>query len=165
MVWHQETTYNSCESPVAIYAWIETGTQLDCTLIQPKFCWQEAYTKKTDQKSVLQNALTFHAVDLLDISKIVPADDFVDRDRYPFIKRNSSFLIEAFGGSQVMVFEARDESERQDIMDGLKLVVSRLGSKIIVGDCTVLNEFFSPFGAQVPGGIPSVIPQGSNYVD
>mmetsp|Transcript_20466 Transcript_20466/g.30740 ORF Transcript_20466/g.30740 Transcript_20466/m.30740 type:complete len:629 (+) Transcript_20466:46-1932(+) len=157
MVWHQEANQNSCEPPVAIHAWIETGTQLNTTLIQPKFCWQEAYTRKPDKKSVLQNALTFHAVDLLDISKIIPVDGIVTRDRYPFVKRNSCFLIEAFGGSHSMVFEARDETERQDIIDGLKLVVSRLGSKIIVGDGTVLNEFFTPFGAQVPGDIPLVL--------
>jgi hypothetical protein len=158
LVWHRESKQASAEPPVVIHAWIEHGSQLDSILVQPKFCWQEAYIKETQNKSVFKNSLTYHAVDLLDISKIMPIDDVVvDRERHPFVKRSSSFLVEAFGGFQEMIFEARDEAERDDIIEGLKLVVARLGSKIIVGDSTVLSEFFSPLGASVPGSIPDVL--------
>ena len=158
MVWHKESKLSASEPPVAVHAWIEYGSQLHSALIQPKFCWQEANRKETQIKSVFKNSLNFHAVDLLDISKVMPMENIIDRDRHPFAKLNSSFLIEAFGGCQQMVFEARDEGERDDIIEGLKLIVARLGSKIIVGDSSVLNEFFTPLGGiSVPGAVPSIL--------
>ena len=53
-----------------------------------------------------------------------------------------------------IVFEARNESERGHITEELKLIVSRLGSKIIARDNTVLDDYFywmilfTPLGAK-----------------
>ncbi len=191
LVWHNDTLLEPFGSPVAVHAWIEYGSQLPATLIQPKLCWKEIvkntnketvittndynnYNKVTTvlpssssissssstPREILNNptTFTFHGIDLLDISKIISMDDILDRTRYPLVQRNCCFLVEAFGGCQQMVFEARSEMERDDIMEGLKLIVSRLGSKIMVGDSTVLREFFSPLGSVVvPGGIPEIL--------
>jgi len=163
LIWHQQTTQNTSDSPIAIYAWIELGSQLNnYSLIQPKFCWQAINGNKETDKTVLAGTSTFHAVDLLDISKIIAVDSSLGREGFPFANRSSSFILEAFGGSIQMVFEARDELEREDIINGLKLVVSRLGSKIIIGDSTVLDEFFTPMRSVVPGGAPSIIATNEN---
>ena len=54
----------------------------------------------------------------------------IDRMKYPFAKRSCSFVIQSF--TKEMVFEAVCETERNDIVDGLKMMVARLGSKIQV---------------------------------
>ena len=112
LVWHREATEDSTDPPIAVHAWIEHGSQLDSALIQPKFCWRKNYGKETHNNSILKLSSRYHAIDLLDISKIVPAEYYVARDQYPFVKRSCSFVIEAF--DQEVVFEARDEIERDD---------------------------------------------------
>lgn len=155
-MWHKPSSTSS-NPPIAVHAWLEQGYQLRSALIQPKFCWQETHCKQTQSdKSIFDKSFTFHAVDLLDISKIIPVDDYIDRDKLPFVKTKCSFILEALGSSHVMVFEARDETERDNIIAGLKLVVARLSSKIIVGDKTVLYEFFNPHG-DVPGHVPAIL--------
>ena len=103
-------------------------------------------------KGVALNTRILHSVDLLDITKIV-ATEAVDRTKYPFAKCSCSFIVQSF--AKEMVFEAVCESERDDIVDGLQMMVARLGSKSLVGDGQVLNEFFTPIGASVPGNIPT----------
>jgi len=148
LVWHG----NENDSPVAVKAWVELGTQLQTALIQPKFMWHGTLGKdKHEVERRVLNKLTFHSLELLDITKVVPTEH-INRKRYPFAKRSHSFLIQAF--SKEMLFEAISEKERDDIVDGLKMTVARLGSKILVGDGRVLNEFFTPTGASVPGEPP-----------
>jgi len=52
-----------------------------------------------------------------------------------------------------MLFEAGSEVERDRLAYALKLAVARLGSKIIVGDAGVFDEFFVT-GNGVPGEAP-----------
>lgn len=154
LVWHG----NKDNSQVAVKAWIEPGSQLQSVLIQPKFMWQQTLGsgKRTTERRVL-NKRIFHSVDLLDITKIV-ATERIDRKKYPFAKRSCSFVVQSF--VREMVFEAVCEAERDDIVDGLKMMVARLGSKILVGDGQVLNEFFTPMGASVPGDLPTFASEG-----
>jgi len=157
LIWH--TTEDNTQ--LAVKAWIEPGSQLQSVLIQPKFMWQQTLGKnnrKTERRVL--NTRVFHSLDLLDITKIV-ATEQIDRMKYPFAKRSCSFVVQSF--TKEMVFEAVCETERNDIVDGLKMMVARLGSKILVGDGQVLNEFFTPIGASVPGDIPSFITEG-NFV-
>ncbi len=148
LLWHRPSTVDKIFHPIAVHAWIELGSQLDTTLIQPKFCWRKSYEKELHDRSVLR-IRRFNAVDLLDISKVVAVSKSIFRGKYPYMQRKSSYVIEAFG--QELLFEARNETERDDIVEGLKLLVARLGSKIMMGDGRVLDEFFSPLGATVPG--------------
>ena len=152
LVWHSATAERG--APCAVKAWIELGSRLHKTLIQPKFMWQETCmkTKSPSERSVL-NKLDLHWMQLLDITKIIATDE-IDRTKYPFAKRSSSFLIQSF--EKQLIFEAQTERQRDDIVDGFKTLVARLGSKILVGDGDVLNEFFSPLGASVPGEAPKL---------
>ena len=53
-----------------------------------------------------------------------------------------------------LLFEASCQQERDALVQGLKGLVARLASKIIVGDERVFDEYFTPFGAVVPGEAP-----------
>jgi len=155
LVWHRKSLINVRHPPLAIHAWIDHGTQLDVDLIQPKFSWQETQRKREHSKSVLSNC-KYHSVDLLDICKVIPLDRInVDRHDYPFVRRSCSFLIQAC--DLEMVFEARNDVEKDYFVEGLKMVVARLGTQIIMGDGRVLEEFFSPMSSAVPGGFPSIV--------
>ncbi len=155
LIWHNHSGSDSSSSPIAVHAWLEQGSQLNSALIQPKLCWTEVHKEEIlsrNKSSIFNKTFSFHSIELLDITKIIPIDFSIDRKIFPFVRLGRSFIIEAFGGLQVMVFEARDEKERDAMINGMKMAVARLSSKIIVGDCSVLGEFYSPYGS-VPGGL------------
>jgi hypothetical protein len=66
----------------------------------------------------------------------------VNRDTYPFVKAQNSFLISTNDGEEFM-FETKTTEERNSFLFAMKLMVARLASKIIVGDVYVFDEFFS----------------------
>lgn len=175
LIWHRphnttSITTKSSSQTISVRAWIEHGSYIQAGLIQPKFMWQENlgmerrkdesphhhHRANTRSRSIL-NTMAFHTVDLLDISKVVPLEH-VDRTFFPFAKKSCCFVIQAY--DREMLFEAETVEERNSIIHDLKLLVARLGSKIIVGDRGVLNEFFSPAGS-VPGEAPAILKNGS----
>ena len=80
-----------------------------------------------------------HGFDLVDVARVLAVDS-VDRVHYPFAKPSSCFLVKTLDKS--ILFEAKSASERERIVRLLKLVVARLGSKLIVGDQSFFSEFF-----------------------
>jgi len=151
LIWHRPVGM----SPLAVHSWIEHGSYIHAGLIQPKLMWQESCGKEhKDSERFILNKMEFHSIDLLDISKVVPLNR-VDRTLYPFAKTSCAFLIHAY--DKEMVFEAESTADRDKFMDGLKILVARLGSKIIVGDKDVLEEFFTPASSSVPGRAPDIL--------
>ena len=146
LVWHQP------EGPVAVYAWIELGSQLRSALIQPKLMWKPVHETEDERGALgITNHINLHSVDLLDISRIL-ASTKVDRKKHPLAKSKCSLSIETFDHN--LLFEASCQEERDALVQGLKGLVARLASKIIVGDERVFDEYFTPFGASVPGEAP-----------
>lgn len=125
MVWHSDG------APVAIVVWIERGQQFGHTLIQPRLVWKRLYDggASNDRKSV----------DLLDVCRILEARN-IDRAKYPLAKESNCLLIQSL--DETMMFEASDGNERNQLCHDLKLVVARLGSKIIMDDPNLFYEFF-----------------------
>ncbi len=164
MIWHRPARryivgLNADPPTMAVRAWIEQGSHIHGGLIQPKLMWQETCgkeTKASDGSRSILNTMTFHSVELLDISKVVPLLN-VNRELYPFAKKSCCFIVEAY--EKEMIFEAETIAQRDEIIHGLKVLVARLGSKIIVGDRDVLHEFFSPIGT-VPGEAPAILTEG-----
>jgi len=157
LVWHRPMHTES--SPIAVHAWIEHGSYIQAGLIQPKLMWQESCGKeRKDGERFVLNEMEFHSVDLLDISRVVPLSR-VDRTLYPFAKRSCCFFIQAF--DKELIFEAESTADRDNFIGGLKVLVARLGSKIIVGDKDVLEEFFTPASSEVPGTAPSILMEGT----
>lgn len=154
LVWHRPPTNSGETAPIAVKAWIEQGSQLQSALLQPKFMWQETHGKdQLKSKQTVLKTLNFHAIDLLDVSRVLVRDS-LDKTKYPFAKASCCFTIYAF--DQEMLFEASSEKERDHIVHNLKEIISSLGAQIIVGDGRVLDEFFNPVGS-VPGQIPGII--------
>jgi len=146
LVWHQP------EGPVAVYAWIELGSQLRSALIQPKLMWKPVHETEDERGALgITNHINLHSVDLLDISRILGANK-IDRKLHPLAKPTCSLSIETFDHN--LLFEASCQKERDTLVKGLKGLVARLASKIIVGDERVFDEYFTPFGSVVPGEAP-----------
>ena len=81
-----------------------------------------------------------HGFDLMDIVKVLTVDK-VDRSLYPFAKPLCCFLVKTLDKS--FLFEAKSASERERIVRSLKLLVSRMGSQLLVGDQSFFTEFFT----------------------
>ena len=155
LIWHRSNPGSPASKkdngPVAVYAWIELGSQLRSALIQPKLMWKPVLETENERGSLgLASHINLHSVDLLDISRIL-APRTIDRKLHPLAKQKCSLTIETFDHN--LLFEARDVNDRAIMVQGLKGLVSRLASKIIVGDEDVFDEYFQPFGA-VPGEAP-----------
>lgn len=140
MVWHPCIKKKS--KPVAIVAWIERGQKFGRKVIQPRLAWKKLH----DGGSFNDR----HSVDLLDISRILEVSR-IDRNRYPLAQRKNCLLIQCL--DQKMLFEASTEKERDRLCRDLKLVVARLGSKIIMEDDQLFEEFFV-VDEVVPGRAP-----------
>lgn len=154
LVWHRPFESSS----VAVHTWIEHGSYIHAGLIQPKLMWQESCGKeRKDSERFILNKMSFHSIDLLDISKVIPLNS-VDRELYPFAKKSHCLMIQAY--DKEMIFEAESANERDIFIEGLKILVARLGSKIIVGDKDVLEEFFTPASSSVPGQVPDILIEG-----
>mmetsp|Transcript_24167 Transcript_24167/g.37262 ORF Transcript_24167/g.37262 Transcript_24167/m.37262 type:complete len:785 (+) Transcript_24167:429-2783(+) len=154
LIWHPTPSKGrSTVAPVRVKAWVELGTQLRTRLVQPKFVWK-IMTEEEIQgtKSCVSNK-GLQKTELLDILRVLEVNE-IDRKKYPFAKKCSSLMIETL--TQTLFFEAESAVARDKLVVGLKLVIARLGSKIVTGDESVFDEFFSPFGNVDPGRPPSM---------
>uniref|UniRef100_A0A7S1FYE1 Uncharacterized protein n=2 Tax=Corethron hystrix TaxID=216773 RepID=A0A7S1FYE1_9STRA len=152
LVWHPtQSKHGQNRSPVCVKSWIELGSRLRTRFVQPKFMWRAAFESKLDKKQLNVSSQIPNNIELLDICRIVPAVS-IDRNLHPLAKLINSFSIET--SDDIFMFEARSEEEKQRIIHGLKLVVARLASKLIVGDEDVYDEFFTPGGSEVAGEPP-----------
>ena len=131
-------------SPVCVQAWFEMGSRLQSKIIQPKFMWRDAFEHNDDQKKITASTVTPHDVELLDIVRVLKPES-INRDKYPFAKLGNSFVLYC-SNKESFMFECTSQEERDRFVDGLKLAVARLASKIIIGDENVFHEFYSPWG-------------------
>jgi len=149
LVWHpSQDEQNTNKSPICVQGWIELGSQLKNTFVQPKFMWRASYEPRKRNLHLLRPP---KSIDLLDICRILEASK-INRSKHPFAKTGCSLTIET--NLEIFLFEAFSNQERDRIVYGMKLVVARLASQLIAGDIGVYEEFFSPFG-EVPGGHPT----------
>jgi hypothetical protein len=154
LLWHptpnvSETGSNppspsSSKSPVSVKGWFEMGSRLYNRVIQPKFMWRETYQPDLlNHKRLGLSGRSPSSLDLLNMIRILKPN-YLDRSIYPFAKIDRTFTILSHTNVQY-VFEAASTEERDWLVHGLKLVVARLASMIIVGDDHMFVEFFSPW--------------------
>ena len=133
--------------------------RLRSALIQPKFMWRAIYDSKGNKNKQFNiGHENLHSIDLLDLTRILGVDK-IDRRRYPLASHSRTFLLEAYDTQ--FVFESKSVEAKIKFVNGLKLAVARLGSRIIVGDHGVFDEFFEmssndSYNANVPGEAPSL---------
>mmetsp|Transcript_10533 Transcript_10533/g.11610 ORF Transcript_10533/g.11610 Transcript_10533/m.11610 type:complete len:177 (-) Transcript_10533:56-586(-) len=123
--------------------WFEMGSRLSNKLIQPKFMWRPKFEPNADRRRLGGYSQSPHNVDLLGLVKILKPKA-IDRKHYPFARTKRTFTLLS-QTDEWFVFEARTEEECDKFVDGLKLLVARLASMVIVGDEAIIREFFSPW--------------------
>lgn len=176
LMWHptqdptsQQKRYRSL-SPQCVKVWIEAGVYLnDGTFLLPKLTWtkvsavlasgKSAATDGSIESSIpkakIQYSPTLEKLDLLDICRIYPLTT-VDRKLHPFALTQKSFCIET--QHEKFVFQAQTIDEKERIVYGLKLVVARLASLLMLRDIRAAEEFFGAIATTnvaVPGQAPT----------
>ena len=148
-MWHRTQTQKDQNlSPLCVRVWIESGVYLnDGTFLLPKLTWSKA-----SQVDPLTHTTTLEKIDLLDICRIRPTMN-IDRRLHPFALTQKSFYVET--QSEVFVFQGQTIEERDRIVYGLKLVVARLASLLMLRDIRAADEFFGAFSSTVPGEAPT----------
>ena len=133
--------------PIRVESWLEMGSRLKSSIIQPKFSWRSKY--KFDNYLHLPRSKRIcleklYSIELLDIVRILKPTT-IDRKLYPFARLECSFTIFT-NSNDKFHFETARKDECDRFIYGLKLAVARLASRIIVGDDGVFDEFFCPWG-------------------
>ena len=113
--------------------------------------WQSIHRKKLSRSNMTVPKSGIASFDLIDVSRIL-AVDRVDRKQYPFAKALNCFLIKTM--DETLLFETKSKSERERIVRTFKLLVARLGSKLIVGDQSFFDEYFISSTESGPGEVP-----------
>lgn len=163
LIWHpsQRKSFSN-RAPRCVRVWIEAGVCLvDGTFVLPKLSWSKVMDKDDSDDSNAGNIGRRllareepHKVDLLDICR-VHATKSVDRKRHPFADARKSFFVET--QSEAILFEALTGEERDRIVYGLKLVIARLASLLMLRDVRAAEEFFGAVAPPVPGEAPEWI--------
>lgn len=126
------------------------GSRLQSSLIHPKFMWRETYLPDIDHRKLSPSCQTPTSLDILSIVRVLIPQE-LDRSSFPYAKLDHTFIIKS--GKRSHVFEAHSTAERDWFVHGLKLVIARLASMVIVGDDQMFLEFFSPW-AHSPAFLP-----------
>jgi len=157
LVWHPCSRQNSNNlSPVCVQAWFEMGCRLRDRVIQPKFMWWTAYQPDLSRNKLNISNHTPESIELLNIVRVLKPNR-IDRELHPFAILKNSFTLQT-NTNEIFLFEALKEDLRDRFVQGLKLVVARLASKIIVGDEDVFEEFFTPWGQSIsPKGLSETV--------
>jgi hypothetical protein len=158
LIWHPtEANESSTNSPLCVKVWIESGVcLLDGTFVLPKLSWNQVLDT-TDAEARAKPGRRLpqaepRCVDLLDICRVY-AVDTVDRKRHPFADHRTSFVVETQAES--LMFESLTPDERDRIVYGLKLVIARLASMLMLRDSRAAEEFFGAVAPVVPGDAPT----------
>jgi hypothetical protein len=154
LMWHlTQTEDEPNRSPVCVKLWIEAGVYLvDGSFLLPKLSWVKAMD--TDSKQLHLSKAEPKALDLLDICRI-RAPSKIDRQCHPFADAKKSFALET--QTDLYMFAAQSTGERDRIVYGLKLVIARLASLLMLRDIRAAEEFFGATINNVPGEAPAII--------
>jgi hypothetical protein len=158
LIWHPtEANESPAKSPLCVKVWIESGVcLLDGTFVLPKLSWTQV-SDSTDAEARAKPGRRLpqaepRCVDLLDICRVY-AVETVDRSRHPFADHRKSFVVETQAES--FMFESLTSDERDRIVYGLKLVIARLASMLMLRDARAAEEFFGAVAPVVPGEAPT----------
>jgi hypothetical protein len=132
---------------------------VDGSFLLPKLAWlagsrQQSLQEQANLKKSTQKCSTTHeleTIDLLDICRL-RATDAINREVHPLADVRRSFQIRTT--SDMYLFEAPSNDERDRIVYGLKLVVARLASLLMLRDFRAAEEFF---GAVTTHNGPSAV--------
>eukprot|EP00934_Nitzschia_sp_Nitz4_P005974 Nitzschia sp. Nitz4//scaffold3_size479765//43810//46457//NITZ4_000017-RA/size479765-augustus-gene-0.1-mRNA-1//1//CDS//3329550509//5964//frame0 len=152
LMWHpaqSESIPN--RAPFCVKVWIESGIYLiDGTFLLPKLTWVPLFEESLRSKVLNVTLSNPGAIDLLDVCRVRECNR-IDRNIHPFAKVDCSFIVQT--QKETQIFEAQSREERKRIVNGLRLVIARLASLLMLRDLRAVDEFFG--GNSVPGEAPS----------
>lgn len=108
------------------------------------------YEGKLHSKLLNVSSDSPNKMDLLDVCRLRECES-VDRRLHPYARADRSFVIQT--QDEMFLFEAQCAEERSRIVNGLKLVIARLASLLMLRDLRAVDEFFG--GGSVPGEAPA----------
>jgi len=151
VMWHPTQCKKSPNrAPILARLWIESGVYLiDGSFLLPKLSWVKAFGQQA--KGTIGTNGNINKLDLLEICRIRACDQ-VDRSLHPFANGRLSWFIET--QQDIFLFESETVEERDRIVYGLKLVVARLASLLMLRDIRAADEFFGAVSNGVPGEAP-----------
>ena len=152
LVYHPTQTEESPNrTPVCVKVWIESGVYLiDGSFLIPKLTWIPMYEGNLHSKLLNVSRDSPNTMDLLDVCRLRECES-VDRRLHPYARADRSFVIQT--QDEMFLFEAQCAEERSRIVNGLKLVIARLASLLMLRDLRAVDEFFG--GGSVPGEAPA----------
>lgn len=116
--------------------------------------WVDRHKTKSKNRVSVPHTKNVASFDLIDVARVLAVDS-VDRKKHPFAKPSSCFLVKTLDKS--ILFETKSAAERERLVRMMKLVVARLGSKLIVGDQSFFEEyFFMGLPESGPGEAPAL---------
>jgi len=151
LIWHpNQTKPNNDMAPVCVKVWVESGVYLaDGTFLLPKLTWLPAHEKNLGSRVLNVSNNNPGSLELLDVCRVRECQS-IDRSLHPFAHVDRSFMIQTQNGRYM--FEAQSKQERGRVVNGLKLVIARLASLLMLKDLRAVDEFFG--GNAVPGEAP-----------
>jgi hypothetical protein len=157
LMWHPtQTKETSNRTPICVKVWIESGVYLiDSSFLLPKLTWVPMHERHLDSKGLNVSKAYPNQLDLLDVCRVRETKT-VDRQLHPLARTDRSFVIQT--QDELILFEAQSNEERGRIVNGLKLVIARLASLLMLRDLRAVEEFFS--AGTVPGVAPTWATEG-----
>lgn len=152
LLWHPtQSKSEPNRSPFCSKVWIESGIYLiDGTFLLPKLTWVPVFEESLKSRLLNVTLSNPGTIDLLDVCRVRECTT-IDRKVHPFASLNCSFIVQT--QKETQVFEARSKQECTRIVKGLRLVIARLASLLMLRDLRAVDEFFG--GHSVPGEAPS----------
>lgn len=151
LIWHPtQNNKNNSMSPVCVKVWVECGVYLnDGSFLLPKLTWLPAHEQNLESRVLNVSDNIPGSIELLDVCRVRECES-IDRTLHPFAHVDRSFIIQTQSGRYL--FEAQSKQERGRVVNGLKLVIARLASLLMLKDLRAVDEFFG--GNAVPGEAP-----------
>ncbi|MCE2972337.1 MAG: hypothetical protein LW852_02720, partial [Sediminibacterium sp.] len=155
LMWHPSQTdeNNVLPTVICVKLWVEAGVYLgDGTFLLPKLTWLPVHENKLFARVLNVTEDSPGSLDLLDVCRVKECDA-IDRNSYPFAHVDRSFVIQTQGRNHL--FETQTTQERGRVVNGLKLVIARLASLLMLRDLRAVDEFFGGNHNSVPGEAPA----------
>jgi hypothetical protein len=153
LMWHPSQTDKKNDTPttVCVKLWVEAGVYLvDGTFLLPKLTWLPAHESNLHARVLNTSADSPGSLDLLDVCRVKECET-IDRNIHPFAIASKSFEVITQNGRYL--FETQSKQERGRVVNGLKLVIARLASLLMLRDLRAVDEFFGGNNS-VPGEAP-----------
>lgn len=147
LTWHPGKNDNH-QNPVCVSAWIERGTLIPDSMIEPALMWRETYQPGlASQRKLNQSTKKPFSIRLLSLCRVREAEHDFDRTQYPLARASRCIFLRAVHGQEYLL-ETKSVRERDEIMWRWKQTIARFAMLAVLEDVQAIHkEFFIPSGS------------------